>query len=158
MPSRIVCPLLLGLLVTLSGCGHGTDVKVSGKLLKGGTPYKVPEGQQALMTFVAVEPADKSNISIQADDPYSASFDPDGTSFTVPGKEGYGIPPGKYRVALTQRWIREALEKQSFPPAKKLIEREKDQLGDRFGLKSSPILVEIKESKELTIDLDKPTG
>ena len=39
-----------------------------------------------------------------------ADYDSRDGSFTVPGREGYGIPPGKYRIALVETLRREALD------------------------------------------------
>ena len=66
---------------------------------------------------------------------------------------------GKYRVAVTQKMLREAFDaaKPKAKPGQKKITRETDFLGDRFGVSSSPIFREIKGKTEVVIDLDDPT-
>ena len=61
----------------------------------------------------------------------------DGTS-TVPGPDGRGIPPGKYRVSVTQKYR----TKHTVNKPKKLgtapIDRDTDLLGERFSPTGSP--------------------
>jgi hypothetical protein len=149
--------LILSPTLALAGCGGG-EVKVSGKLLKGGVKYAPPEGHRITITLVAIEAKDAAGRSI-VDEPFQAMLGEDGESFTVPGREGRGIPPGKYRFAVTQRMTREAFEaaKPEAPPGKPPITRESDFLENKFGEKTSPIVREINGSGSLVIDLDKPT-
>jgi hypothetical protein len=56
------------------------------------------------------------------------------------GKDGKGLPPGKYRVAIS------------------LIKDREDQLKGSFNVKSSPFLCEVKSaSEEITLDLATPS-
>jgi hypothetical protein len=66
------------------------------------------------------------------------------------------IPPGKYRIAVTQKWTREAFDP-SKKQGKKRADRETDMLANKFGMATSPIVVEVKQSQNVTIDLDHPT-
>jgi len=152
---------LLGLTLTIAatsmfGCGSGEPtVWVTGKLLKAGAPFTPPTGQQLTIIFVATEVVTVDGKVVPSTEPYAASYDQPSGTFKVPGKEGSGIPPGKYRVAITSKLEREALN--SAKPKQKPADREKDYLDDKFSVSTSPILREIKASTDLTIDLDKPT-
>ena len=151
---RHLAPIVL-VLVLLPGCGgSGHYVWVTGKLLQGGAPYKAPEGQSASLTFVAIETQDASGRTIKNTDQYQADLEDDG-SYKVPGPEGKGIPPGKYRIAVTQKMLREAFEALKNKP-KKMV-RDDDLLKDQFGPMKSPIVREIKGPIDLVIDMDKPT-
>ena len=152
--------LLVACLLILPGCGDsGNNQRVSGRLLKGGAKYDPPPGHLLGLTFVAIEVFDAKGKPVNSTEPYEASVDDDRGTFTVPGREGYGIPPGKYRVMVTQRMSREAFEaaKPKAAPGKPPITRETDFLGGKFGAMNSPILREIKGTSEVVIDLDRPT-
>ena len=154
--SHLLLAFLIAPLAGSLGCSGGNTVWITGKLLKGGTPYAPPQDQLVTVAFVALEVQDPSGKTVQSGEPYLAEYDPAGGTFTVPGPDRQGIPPGKYRVAVTQRMKREALDalKQG---TKKRVNRETDMLADRFGLTTSPILREVKTSQEVTIDLDRPS-
>lgn len=157
--ASIVVPIAC--LAILSGCGgSGNTVRVTGKLLKGGTRFTPPDGHAIGVTFYAIEIQDPSGKSVRSSEPFDADVDDEAGTFRVPGPEGRGIPPGKYRVAVTQRMLREAFEaaKRRAAPGKKPITRETDFLDDRFGPTTSPIVREIHEATELVVDLDRPTG
>src|SRR5262249_38977381 len=79
----------------------------------------------------------------------------DGT-FTVAGPDGQGVPPGKYRVSVTQRLTREAVNKKNekLKRSQPVFDRDTDMLKDLFGEKS-PIMVEIKDSTAVEVDLGK---
>jgi hypothetical protein len=159
-PSAILLPLALLIAASslLPGCGGGGNaVRVSGRLVKGGAKYTPPEGQRLTITLYSIESKDENGKDIK-NEPYLATIDPDGESFTVPGKDGYGIPPGKYRIAIIQKMTREALEAAKNPVhAGKKVERETDLLDNQFSPDKSPIVRDIEGSKRLLIDLDKPT-
>jgi hypothetical protein len=158
-PSRLVLALLLVPLAASPGCGgRGNTVWVTGKLLKGGAQYVPPKDQVVYVTFVALEVKDESGKTVQSGEAYAANLDQAKGTFSVPGPEGRGIPPGKYRIAVTQKMEREAFNAAK-PPSKtkKRVDRETDTLADRFGLGTSPIVREVNTSQELTIDLDRPT-
>jgi hypothetical protein len=155
----MVLPLLLASsTLFLPGCGGGNNVKVYGKLLKGGAKYTPPEGHRVSITFVAIEAQDEAGKAIK-NEPFQATLDQDGESFSLPGPDGYGVPPGKYRVAVTQRMTREAFEstKPKAPAGKPPITRETDFLDEKFSVDKSPIVREIKGGTNLVIDLDKPS-
>jgi hypothetical protein len=113
-----------------SGCGSSDAVRVSGTLVRDGKPVVVEEGQWVQMLFYEVDPK-------VAGESFPANVGPDG-SFDLPGKEGSGIPVGKYKVVI--RWVTHK-------------DRTTDALKDAFTLEKSPIVVEIQGSRNLTIDL-----
>jgi hypothetical protein len=147
-------------LVALGGCGSGNTVWVTGNLLKGGSQYVPPTGQLVYVTFVAMDVKDEPGAKVSlAGEPFVAQLDQATGTFSVPGKEGKGIPPGRYRIAITQKMTRETFDATNPQPKKgaKRADRETDTLGGQFGLDNSPIVREVSASSRLTIDLDRPT-
>jgi hypothetical protein len=147
-------------LTLLAGCGGSSnEAWVKGKLLKGGAPYTPPQGHLVSVTFVGIEIEDPSGKVVKTPEPFDAQYQDETGTFTVPGREGYGIPRGKYRIAVTQKMLREAFEaeKPKAKPGQKPITRETDFLDDKFGPTTSPIVREIKGATDLVVDLDKPT-
>ena len=80
-------------------------------------------------------------------------------TFSVPGRDRRGIPPGKYRIAVTQKMTRETFDatKPKSKGGKKTLDRETDTLANRFGVETSPIVREVKGGENLAIDIDRPT-
>ncbi len=158
MPRIRPCPELLLALILLPGCGQGgRTVWVTGKLIEGGAKYETPANQRITITFVASEIQDGQGKLVASTEPYMALYDPTDGSFKVPGRDGSGIPPGKYRVAITSKMDREALNTASPKGKRRSMDRDKDCLDNKFGVTTSPIIREIRGSADLTIDLDKPT-
>ena len=152
----LVLALLIGVLAASPGCGdRGNRIWVSGKLLKGETKYIPPEDQVVNITFVSLEVQDASGKLVKGGDQYAAELDPSGETFSVPGPDRQGIPPGKYRVAVTQKMKREAFDAAKKKTKKKKFTRETDMLEGRFGTANSPFVVQVNQSDEVTIDLDK---
>ena len=155
--SHLVLALLSVPLVASAGCGEPSNaVWVTGKLLKGGAEYVPPKGQFVYVTFVGLKIQDNSGKTIQSGEPFWAEVDQVHGTFSVLGPDRRGIPPGSYRVAVTQKMEREAFEAARKSRPKKGVDRETDMLANRFGLVTSPIIREIKSSCDLAIDLDKP--
>jgi hypothetical protein len=154
--SYLVLAFLMAALAASPGCGGGNTIWVTGQLLKGGTPYVPPKDQLVTITFIALEVQDPSRKT-GAGDAYQAEYDPAKGSFSVPGLERQGIPPGKYRVAVTQKFTREAFDAAKEKIKKKGFDRETDMLENRYGFSTSPFVVQVNGSKEVTIDLDRPT-
>ena len=77
-------------------------------------------------------------------------------TFSVPGKERRGIPPGKYRIAVTQKMSRETFDAVAAKAKKgtKGLDRETDTLGNKFGIETSPIVRELTGAQEIAVDLD----
>jgi hypothetical protein len=147
---------MVPLAVALSGCGSSQAVWVHGKLTKGGVQYPLPADQRLNLTFYAVDEFKDGAQTIPAGQSYPANYKPDDGTFTVPGTDGRGIPPGKYRLSLVQRLTRQAVDKKNEKVKRnqKLFDRDTDFLNGQFG-EHSPIVVEIKDSTELAIELDK---
>ena len=151
------CPVAF--LTFLTGCGSSDLVWVDGRLLKGGAPYKPPEGHQVAVTFVGMEIEGPAGTVLKRPEPFVADYEDETASFTVPGRDGQGIPRGKYRIAVTQRMSRESFDaaKPKAKPGQKPITRETDFLEAKFSPETSPIVREITASTDVVIDLDKPT-
>ena len=121
-----------------AGCGRSALVKVRCQILKDGVPPEVQPGDSALVVFLPfVEGGGVPDDSYLAKGVASVPW-----TFEVPGKTGDGIPPGKYRIAV--KHLRGA--------------RGEDVLEGAFAPDKSPIVREILESQELTIDVGKPEG
>ena len=158
------CSLILLIVsLTVIGCSSSTDVLITGNLMKGGEKLTPPEGRQIGVTFYLVSSDDTSKNAPPVGEPYQAMYDPTDGTFKVPGRDGYGVPPGKYRIAISQKLTRDALDKT--PKAKKAqrgtapsITRETDFFESSFGSESSKIVREFTSSQNVTIDLDKPEG
>src|SRR5438067_2358897 len=85
--------LCLGMVV---GCSRGDGkLKVTGTVLKGGAPLKVPEEEYVRVTFFPVTPDGGPPKNT-----YAADFNRGSGTFRATGGDGKGIPPGKYRVAV----------------------------------------------------------
>jgi hypothetical protein len=156
--SHLLLAFLIAPLAASPGCGGGNTVWITGKLLKGGTRYEPPKDQLVTVTFVALEVQDPSGKTVKSGEPYLAELDLASGTFFVPGPERQGIPPGKYRVAITQRLTREAFDAAKQKSTKKRPSRETDTLGNQYGFENSPVTVEVKRSEDVTIDLDSVRG
>jgi hypothetical protein len=145
-------------LAVLSGCGSGGTVWVTGKLVKGGAQYTPPVRQRVALSFVVIELKNTSAKTISRGDAFAAEVNQQTGTFTVPGPQGQGIPPGKYRVEVAQRWTREGLKNVPVEKGKRAVNRETDLLRGRFAAGSSPIVRTIEGPGEITIDLDQPSA
>ena len=145
----------------LAGCGSADLIWVKGSLNKGGTMYKPPEGRKVAVYFYQIKAADGKTTSGEAE---LAAYNAIDGSFTVPGREGYGIPKGTYRIAIAETMEREAFDKlkKSSPKSKSKrgtrIDDDTDYLEATFGAMTSPFVRELKESSTLILDMDKPAG
>jgi hypothetical protein len=118
-----------------SGCSSGPPrVKVTGQLVKGGSPVK-PDPNRSLRVIFVPEGVQGAALTT-----YPALITTETETFEVGGRDGNGIPLGRYRVRLAS----------SDPSPSARIEA----LLDRFGTDKSPIVVEVKDATPLTIDLD----
>jgi len=147
--------------LTFAGCGSSSDIGITGTLLKGGAKYTPPAGRQVGITFYNVEGQDQDRTAPPSGEPYVAEYSPTDATFTVPGREGNGIPRGKYRIAISRKLTRETfdlMKKTEKPKRGQVpITRETDELAASYGPTSSPIVRDLKLSKNVTIDMDKPT-
>jgi hypothetical protein len=120
---------LAALLLALSGCGSSSTVQVNGTLVKNGKPIQLEDDHWVQMMLVPMDSATSGEW-------FPANVEKDGR-FAVPGKEGEGISPGKYRVAVN--WVTHG-------------DRTHDLLDGAFGRDTSPIVREIDGSR-VTIDV-----
>jgi hypothetical protein len=140
----------------LAGCGGGHGIWVTGVLQKGGETYKPPEGHKVAIYFYPIGASGNT-----AGDVEMADYDARDGGFKVPGREGYGIPPGKYRIAVVEtlrRETRDELNKASKSKrGEKPVTNDTNLLEATFGEKTSPFIRELKTSTKLTLDMAKPT-
>ena len=120
--------MLLGLVA--SGCGHGRFV-AKGRVIKGGEPYQPAEGESLLISFAPVDSPVSSNA-----DSYAAHYDPTDGTFEVVGKDGKGLPAGKYRVGI------------------QLMKKKEDLLGGQLTAYKSPLVFDVT-GKQVVIDLNE---
>jgi hypothetical protein len=144
--------------VCLAGCGSGDTIWVTGVLLKGGEMYKPPEGRKLALYFCPITDGASGKPS---GDVVMADYDARDGTFTVPGREGYGILPGNYRIAVVETLRREALDKlkNASKPARgqKRMNNDTNFLEASFGETTSPFVRDLKTSTKLTLDMAKPT-
>jgi hypothetical protein len=150
--------IVLGALC-LAGCGNGESIWVTGVLQKDGDIYKPPEGRKLAIYFCPM----KDGTSGQPiGDVELADYDARDGRFKVPGREGYGIPPGKYRIALVETLRREELDKlkKASKPKRgqKRITDDTNFLDASFGETTSPFVLDLRTSTNITLDMAKPNG
>src|SRR5262249_32488582 len=124
-PGRLVSGLFL-VAFLLAGCGPAKPVAypISGQLLEKGQPPVVsqqglPPGDPGVhMTFHLMNEG-------QQVDAYDAVVNPTDGTYTVPGIDGRGVPPGKYRISVHFGAVgRPDRLREVFSPEKTKIERE----------------------------------
>ena len=123
----------VALCLLAAGCGNGM-LQTQGRLVKGGQPF-VPAPDEAIqILFVPIFPDGHL-----PGDYYAAVVDQTTGTFRPAGKDGKGMPAGKYRVAI------------------ELMKKKKDQFGGKFDSASSPYVFDIdSKTSEIVIDLDNP--
>lgn len=121
--------------VLLAGCGSGQPLQIAkGQVLANGKNYQVGDREQLLIIFYPViEEGEPSNT-------YPANVKKDG-SFDTTGRDGKGIPPGKYRVMISSPYGGGAVE-----------------IPKELGSPQSPITREVVLGKDILepIDVLKP--
>jgi hypothetical protein len=130
-PTRHLFPCLVIGVLSL-GCGDSSHINARGRVLKGGQPYVLPEGQGLRIFFVPLDLPAGTHF-----DSYAAEYDPDNGSFEVKGKDRRGLPAGRYRVDL------------------QLMEKKEDLLNGGLLGKKSPFVCEVTGKDDLVIDLDQ---
>jgi hypothetical protein len=116
------------------GCGGDGRIKARGRILKNGQPFQLKEGEGLRIVFFPPEAPGTTYES------YAAVFDNDDGSFKVTGRDGKGLPPGKYRIAIEH------------------LKKKQDLFKGAFSGKRTPIVREITGSDEIIIDLDHPAS
>jgi hypothetical protein len=160
IPRSLALILFVALPLACFGCGNSNAIKATGNLLQAGQPYVPPAGQRVVVTLYVVDAKDASGKAIPAQEPFHAYYDPKEGTFVVPGPDGYGIPPGKYRISIFQGLTREgegkAIKEHKGTSRKApVIDRETDFFKGLFGPTTSPIVREVTQGGELVVDLDK---
>src|SRR6516225_5026206 len=89
----VLTSLALGLL--LSGCGGSGRLQTKGRILKNGAPFLPAEGDIVRVMFVPI-PEGTERVT----DFHAAIFHPEDGTFQAAGRDGQGVPPGKYRIAV----------------------------------------------------------
>jgi hypothetical protein len=130
---RVLTAVAVGLCLLAAGCGDGR-LRTKGRLVKGGQPFVPGEGEVVQILFVPILPDGKP-----PSDYYVAQVDQAAGTFRPAGKDGKGMPPGKYRVAI------------------ELKKKKKDQFEGRFDAENSPFVFDVdSRTSEIVIDLDNP--
>jgi len=130
------------MILTLAGCSSSERVvEVKGKVHQNGQPLAVQElpsgaGGRVMVRFYLLDENQKPLT-------YHAAIVKSNGTFSVPGNTGTGIPPAKYRVAIT--W------QDSFPMGE-------DKLKGKFGKDNSPVVVEIPHPDEIDINVAGDAG
>ncbi len=129
-------------LVFLLGCDTPQDdsVPVRGKLTNNDQPLAV-KGRELGLGYVELHFYRIQDDGTVDKDPADAAVEESG-EFTVRGRDGHGLPPGKYKITVRQ-----------LDPAP-----DNDKLGGRFNFENTPLVREIKEGEEILIDLSRPEG
>ncbi|HEY2786778.1 MAG TPA: hypothetical protein VGJ05_17590 [Fimbriiglobus sp.] len=108
-------------------------MNTTGRIVKGGVPFVVPADDFVRVLFVPyTEPGGKPKTC------YIAEYDNAKGTFKAIGPDLKGIPPGKYRVAVTHE------------------RGKKDLFRGAYDLPKTPFVFDIDSSTtEIVIDLDK---
>ncbi len=143
---------------SLAGCGGGDTIWVTGVLQKSGQVYEPPEGRKLALYFCPMKDGTSVDPSGNME---MAEYNSKDGSFTVPGPEGYGIRPGKYRIAVVEtlrRETRDQLKKSAKPKrGQKRVDNDTNFLESTFGEQTSPFVRDITKSTNLTLDMASPT-
>jgi hypothetical protein len=141
----------------LPGCGSRDTIWVTGVLQKGGQVYEPPAGRKLALYFY---PMADGTSGHPTGDVEMADYNIKDGSFTVPGSEGSGIQPGKYRIAVVEtlrRETRDELKKAEKPKrGQKRVDNDTNFLEETFGEKTSPFVRELRTSTKLTLDMASP--
>jgi hypothetical protein len=123
--------LLIGL--TAAGCGGSSLTRAKGRVVKGGEPFRPGEGESLRIILVPLEAPSGGGY-----DSYAAEFHKEDGTFEVKGKDGKGLPPGKYRVTL------------------QLLKKKEDLFQGSLSGPNSPFTCEVGgSSSEVVVDLDQ---
>ncbi len=154
---RSLCLWMVLTAASMPGCGRGDQIWVAGVLQKGGQVYEPPEGHKLALYFYPIQDGTSGNTTGEVE---MADYNTKDGSFTVPGSEGSGIRPGKYRIAVVEtlrRETRDQLNKGLKPKrGQKRISNDTNVLESTFGENTSPFVRDLKNSTKLTLDMASP--
>ena len=93
---RYLWPSLLAAfcVVLATGCGNGR-MNTRGRIVKGGSPFTVPEDDFVRVTFIPVMENGQNPVTC-----YIAEYNNKEGTFKVLGPDLRGIPKGKYRITV----------------------------------------------------------
>ena len=129
---RVGAAALLCALV-LTGCSGDGMLKTKGRVVKGGAPITLKEGEDLGIFFYPLNGDGKLGTTV-----YPAFFNAADSTFHVTGSDRRGMPPGKYRVAV------------------ELKLNKRDQFKGAYDMNHSPFVFDVDaNTKEIVIDLDK---
>jgi hypothetical protein len=128
----------LGLLLLLAcGCSSGPKlIKPTGELLYNQKPLRLSEDASVTMRFTLLDETPPRS--------FAATVNRDDSTFVVPGNDGNGIPPGKYRISVNQKMID--------------LTPEAEQINEMFSRNKTQIEREVTNEEPIILDLSKPTG
>jgi hypothetical protein len=134
----LLSALCLCLLVVIApGCStESKQVTVKGKLLNHGSPLKVDPKVGVTVSLVPVVEQGKAATN------FPANFNRDDATFDVPGPQGKGIPPGRYRVSVFQQAIS--------------IPEWMADMNEQFSPSNTRIVRDIEKDTDIVVDLSKP--
>jgi hypothetical protein len=134
MPTQRCLPLALLLVLLAAGC-DGSHIKAKGRIVKGGQPFLTQPGEGLRIMFSPVEATGTRY------DSYAAAYHAGDGTFQVTGKDGAGLPPGKYRVSL------------------ELMKNRDDLWKGKLRGRKSPYTIEVaRGSGDVVLDLDQATA
>jgi hypothetical protein len=124
---------LLGLsLLLAAGCGGGNGhIAARGTVTKGGQPFTLGEGEGVRIIFAP----ESGSAGEGKYDSFPAEYNGADGTFVVRGKDGTGLPPGKYSVSL--QWLKQ----------------KEDLFNGQYTGKKSPLKCEVASGKDVVIDL-----
>jgi hypothetical protein len=132
----------------IAGCG-GSDgaVPVSGKLVDGGKAFAIDQSKVKLPPGATSLPPGSNLVTVvftpvDGGESHSAVLNLTDGTFTVPGKDGKGLKPGRYKVAVTGGAGGGAA----------------DYFGGKFTPDKTQIVKDEQPGQEVVIDVSKPTG
>ena len=132
---RRILYLLAVLLLALAplGCNEG-KLRTRGRIVKNDAPFTVEETDFVRIMFVPIPEGTEKVL-----DYHVAVFNKTDGTFVASGKDGEGVPPGKYRISIEH------------------LRNKQDLFGGAYSTERSPFVREVKTSSDrLTLDLAKP--
>ena len=134
MRGRLALFVALSAGLFAAGCGGPDRFQTRGRLLKGGAPL-VPGPDEAVRVMFVPLPEGGERVT----DFHMAAFNREDGTFRAAGKDGRGVPPGRYRIAV------------------EYLRHRNDVLKGAFDSDRSPFTCEVNGREgELVLDLDKP--
>ncbi|HZY86828.1 MAG TPA: hypothetical protein VFE78_18485 [Gemmataceae bacterium] len=132
MRPRLLCCLVLALAVLAPGCGP-TRLRPRGRLTRNDTPF-VPDAKETVhITFF---PAKDQPAGGGEGEGCVALFNREDSTFQAVGRDGKGLPPGKYRITV------------------QVMKNKKDEYQGYFGPAGNPFVRDVAPGgEEIVLDL-----